>query len=149
MARTAVILRVIGAAAALVSGGAHVAAYRQGYRYIETLGHVGPLDIGEQFLLNALAALAIALGLVVPLFVRTSDLVWKVAALGAIAWAAISARCRFPRSPQRRRLVRLRRRAADEPEGEGDRRRRDHRADGDDLTPRAHLACQAGCRHRE
>jgi hypothetical protein len=80
-----VILRVIGAVAALVGGYAHLSLYNDGYKDIP----VG--NIGEQFLANALGALAIALGLVVPLFVRQlPDLVWKLAALGGVAWAAIS-----------------------------------------------------------
>jgi hypothetical protein len=80
-----VILRVIGAAAALVGGYAHLSLYNDGYKDIP----VG--NIGEQFLANALGALAIALGLILPLFVRQlPDLVWKLAALGGVAWAAIS-----------------------------------------------------------
>ena len=72
-----VILRVIGAAAALVGGYAHLSLYNDGYKDIP----VG--NIGEQFLANALGAVAIALGLVVPLFVRQlPDLVWKLAAVG-------------------------------------------------------------------
>ena len=53
------------------------------------MGSLG-LDIGQQFLLNVLAAIAIALGLVVPLFVRVPDLIWKLAAVGGIVWSAIS-----------------------------------------------------------
>ena len=80
-----IILRVIGAVAALVGGYAHLSLYNDGYKDIP----VG--NIGEQFLANALGALAIALGLVVPLFVRwLPDLVWKLAAVGGVAWAAIS-----------------------------------------------------------
>ena len=86
------ILRLIGAAAALVGGGAHLSLYyNDGYNDIAAeFGAIGPLDIGEQYLLNTLGAVAIALGLVVPLFVRMPDLIWKLAALGGVAWAAIS-----------------------------------------------------------
>ena len=79
------ILRVIGAVAALVGGYAHLSLYNDGYKDIA----VG--NIGEQFLANALGAVAIAFGLVVPLFVRQlPDLVWKLAAVGGVAWAVIS-----------------------------------------------------------
>jgi hypothetical protein len=80
-----IVLRVIGAAAALVGGYAHLSLYNDGYKDIP----VG--NIGEQFLANALGAVAIALGLVLPLFIRQlPDLVWKLAALGGVMWAAIS-----------------------------------------------------------
>ena len=80
-----VVLRVVGAAAALVGGYAHLSLYNDGYKDIP----VG--NIGAQFLANALGAAAIALGLVLPLFIRQlPDLVWKLAALGGIAWALIS-----------------------------------------------------------
>jgi hypothetical protein len=82
---------VIGAAAALVAGYAHLKLYNDGYKDIPSeFGGVAGLDIGQQFLLNVLAAIAIALGLVVPLFVRVPDLIWKLAALGGIVWSAIS-----------------------------------------------------------
>jgi hypothetical protein len=85
------ILRVIGAIAALVAGYAHLKLYDDGYKDIPSeFGGVAGLDIGQQFLLNVLAAIAIALGLVVPLFVRVPDLIWKLAALGGIVWSAIS-----------------------------------------------------------
>ena len=85
------ILRVIGAAAALVSGYAHLTLYNDGYKDIPSdVGVVLGLDIGQQFLLNVLGAIVIALGLVVPLFVRVPDLIWKLAALGGIVWSAIS-----------------------------------------------------------
>ena len=85
------ILRVIGAAAALVSGYAHLSLYNDEYKDIPSeFGGIGGLDLGQQFLLNVLAAIAIALGLVIPLFIRMPNLVWKLAALGGIAWAAIS-----------------------------------------------------------
>ena len=85
------ILRVIGAAAALVSGYAHLKMYNDEYKDVPVeFGGVAGLDLGQQFLLNVLGAIAIALGLVIPLFVRMPDLTWKLAALGGIAWAAIS-----------------------------------------------------------
>ncbi|MGH9134176.1 MAG: hypothetical protein ACRDZZ_09585 [Ilumatobacteraceae bacterium] len=86
------ILRVIGAAAALVSGYAHLTLYNDGYDEIPSeFGGVAGLDLGQQFLINALGALAIALGLVVPLFVEAvPDFVWKLAALGGVVWAALS-----------------------------------------------------------
>jgi hypothetical protein len=85
------VLRILGAAAALVGGYAHLSLYNDGYKDIPSdVGSIGPLDIGDQFLLNTLGAIAIAIGLVLPLFVRVPDLVWKIAALGGVAWAAIS-----------------------------------------------------------
>jgi hypothetical protein len=85
------ILRVIGAVAALVAGYAHLQLYNDGYKDIPSeFGGVLGLDIGQQFLLNVLAAIAIALGLVVPLFVRVPDVIWKLTAVGAIVWSAIS-----------------------------------------------------------
>lgn len=85
------ILRVLGAAAALVSGYAHLTLYNDGYKDIPSdVGVVAGLDIGQQFLLNVLGAIAIALGLVVPLFVRVPDLIWKLSAVGGIVWAALS-----------------------------------------------------------
>lgn len=85
------ILRVIGAAAALVSGYAHLTLYNDGYKDIPfEFGGVAGLDIGQQFLLSVLAAIAIAVGLVLPLFVRVPDLIWRLAAIGGIVWAALS-----------------------------------------------------------
>ena len=85
------ILRVIGAVAALVAGYAHLKLYNDGYKDIPSeFGGVLGLDIGQQFLLNVLAAIAIAVGLVLPLFVRMPDVIWKLAALGGIVWSAIS-----------------------------------------------------------
>jgi len=78
-------LRVIGAVAALVGGYAHLSLYNDGYKDIP----VG--NIGEQFLANALGALAIALGLVVPLLIKQlPDVLWKLAAAGGVVWAAVS-----------------------------------------------------------
>ena len=87
------ILRVIGAAAALVGGYAHLALYNnEGYKDISSdIGDIGPLDVGEQFLLNAIGGLLIAVGLLASLVVRQLPAVlWKLAALGGIAWASIS-----------------------------------------------------------
>ena len=90
MTRTA-ILRVIGAVAALVAGYAHLKLYNDGYKDIPSeFGGVLGLDIGQQFLLNVLAAIVIAVGLILPLFVRVPNLIWRLAALGGIVWAAIS-----------------------------------------------------------
>jgi hypothetical protein len=86
-----VVLRVIGAVAALVGGFAHLSLYNDGYSDIPSeFGGIGPFSIGDQFLLNTVGGIAIAIGLVLPLFVRLPDLIWKLAAAGGIAWAAIS-----------------------------------------------------------
>jgi hypothetical protein len=85
------ILRVIGAAAALVSGYAHLSLYNDGYKDIPSeVGSVAGLDIGQQFLLNVLGAIAIAVGLVLPLFVRVPNVIWKLAAVGGVVWSALS-----------------------------------------------------------
>jgi hypothetical protein len=85
------ILRILGAAAALIGGYAHLSLYNDGYKDIPSeLGGIGPLDIGDQFLLNTVGAILIAFGLVLPLFVRMPDIVWKLAAVGGVVWAAIS-----------------------------------------------------------
>ena len=86
------ILRIVAAAAALVSGYAHLSLYNDGYKDIPSeFGGIGPIDIGTQFLLNALGALAIALGLVLPLFIKSMpDAVWKFSAVMGGLWAAIS-----------------------------------------------------------
>jgi hypothetical protein len=86
------ILRIVAAAAALVSGYAHLSLYNDGYNDIPSeFGGIGPIDIGTQFLLNAIGALAIALGLVLPLFVKSMpDGVWKFSAAMGGLWAAIS-----------------------------------------------------------
>ncbi len=86
------ILRIVAAVAALVSGYAHLSLYNDGYKDIPSeFGGIGPIDIGTQFLLNALGALVIALGLVLPLFVKSMpDAVWKFSAVMGGVWAAIS-----------------------------------------------------------
>ena len=91
MTRTA-ILRVIGAVAALVGGYAHLKLYNDGYKDIPSdFGGVLGLDIGQQFLLNVLAAIVIAVGLVAPTVrQRCPMLIWRLAALGGIVWAAVS-----------------------------------------------------------
>jgi hypothetical protein len=86
------ILRIVAAAAALVSGYAHLSLYNDGYKDIPSdFGGIGPLDIGAQFLLNAIGALLIAIGLVAPLVVKSmSDAIWKLAAVVGAVWAALS-----------------------------------------------------------
>lgn len=82
---------MVGAVAALVSGYAHLKLYNDGYKDIPSeFGGVLGLDIGQQFLLNVLAAIVIAVGLVLPLFVRMPSVVWRLAAVGGIVWSAIS-----------------------------------------------------------
>ena len=69
----------------------HLSLYNDGYKDIsDEFGAIGPLGIGDQFLLNTVGSVAIALGLVLPLFVRLPDLIWKLAAAGGIVWALIS-----------------------------------------------------------
>jgi hypothetical protein len=86
------ILRIVAAAAALVSGYAHLTLYNDEYKDIPSeFGGIGPIDIGTQFLLNVIGAVAIALGLVLPLFVKSMpDAVWKFSAAMGGLWAAIS-----------------------------------------------------------
>jgi hypothetical protein len=86
------ILRIVAAIAAVISGYAHLSLYNDGYKDIPSeFGGIGPIDIGTQFLLNAIGALFIALGLVLPLFLKSmSDTVWKFSAAVAGVWAAIS-----------------------------------------------------------
>jgi peptidoglycan/LPS O-acetylase OafA/YrhL len=77
-------MRFAIAAAALVSGYAHLSLYNDGYKDIP-VGH-----IGAQFLLNALSSVALAAGLLVPLAVPMFERwVPRAAALGAVAWAAV------------------------------------------------------------
>jgi hypothetical protein len=82
------ILRVVAAAAALVGGYAHLSLYNDDvykYRDIEVA------NIGTTFLLNAIGGLFIALGLVLPLFIKSMpDAVWKFSAVMGGLWAAIS-----------------------------------------------------------
>ncbi len=77
-------MRFVIAAAALVSGYAHLSLYNNGYKDIP-VGH-----IGAQFLLNALSSVALAAGLLIPLAVPMFERwVPRAAALGAVAWAAV------------------------------------------------------------
>lgn len=82
------ILRIVAAAAALIGGYAHLSLYNDDvykYRDIEVA------NIGTTFLLNAIGALFIALGLVLPLFLKSmSDTVWKFSAAVGFVWAGIS-----------------------------------------------------------
>ena len=79
------ILAGAAAASALVGGFAHLRLYNDGYKDIP----VG--NIGEQFLLNAAGAAAIAVGLVSAIVLRiVPRWVGWLAAAGAIAWGAIS-----------------------------------------------------------
>jgi len=83
--RANVVLRIVGAVAALVAGYAHIKLYNDGYKDIP----VG--NIGKQFLLNAIGALLIALGLVLPLIIKQLPRwVWMAAAAGGIVWGIIS-----------------------------------------------------------
>jgi hypothetical protein len=78
------IMRSVIAAAALVSGYAHLSLYNDGYKDIP-VGH-----IGAQFLLNAVGSVVIAAGLLIPLAVPALQRwVPGLAAVGGVAWAAI------------------------------------------------------------
>ena len=79
------VLAVVMAASALVGGYAHLKLYNDGYKDIP----VG--NIGRQFLLNAIGAVAIAAGLVLTLVLGVLP-VWlgRVAAAGGVVWGAIS-----------------------------------------------------------
>jgi hypothetical protein len=81
-----VVLSVLMAAAVLMGGIVHLKLYNDGYKDIP----IG--NIGKQFLLNFIAAVVIAAGLLVPLVVRTRLLAWigLGAAAGGVVWAAIS-----------------------------------------------------------
>jgi hypothetical protein len=78
------VMRFVIAAAALVSGYAHLSLYNDGYKDIPVA------HIGAQFLLNAIGAVAIAVGMLAPLLLPALER-WttRAAALGATAWAAI------------------------------------------------------------
>ncbi|HSP30041.1 MAG TPA: hypothetical protein VLN74_15930 [Ilumatobacteraceae bacterium] len=78
-------LRFVAALAALIAGYAHISLYNQGYKDIP----VG--NIGVQFLLNALSAVVIAVGLLAPVFVTKLPPVvrWAAPAAGVV-WAATS-----------------------------------------------------------
>jgi hypothetical protein len=78
------ILRFVVAAAALVGGYAHLSLYNDGYKDIPVA------HIGAQFLLNAIAAAAIAAGLLAPLAIAALPR-WTSRAVAASAtlWAGI------------------------------------------------------------
>ena len=78
------VLRVIAAIAALVAGVVHVKLYFDGYNDAEG-------GVGIQFLLNALGATAIAIGLLAPIFsARLPSWIPSWATSGGIVWAAVS-----------------------------------------------------------
>lgn len=78
-------LRIIAALAALVAGYAHISLYNDGYKDIP----VG--NIGVQFLLNALGAVVIAVGLLAPVLARgLSSIVRFAAPTMGVVWGAIS-----------------------------------------------------------
>lgn len=78
------VLRVLAAVAALVAGGVHVKLYLDGYDDADG-------GVGIQFLLNALGALAIAIGLLAPIVSdRLPSWIPTWASSGGIVWAAIS-----------------------------------------------------------
>jgi hypothetical protein len=81
-----IVLSLVMAAAVLIGGFVHLKLYNDGYKDIP----VG--NIGTQFLLNFIAALVIAVGLLVPLFLRHPLMMWirMLAAFGGIVWAAIA-----------------------------------------------------------
>jgi hypothetical protein len=79
------VLAVVMAASALVGGYAHLKLYNDGYKDIP----VG--NIGRQFLLNAVGAVAIAVGLLLVYVVRVLPTwIGKVAAAAGVLWGAIS-----------------------------------------------------------
>lgn len=78
-------LRIIAAVAALVAGYAHVSLYNDGYKDIP----VG--NIGAQFLLNAIGAVVIAIGLLAPVFARGLPGIVRLAAPAmGVVWGAVS-----------------------------------------------------------
>ena len=79
------VLAAVMAASALVGGYAHLKLYNDGYKDIP----VG--NIGRQFLLNAIGAAAIAIGLVLTLVVPVLPAwIGRLAAAGGVVWGAIS-----------------------------------------------------------
>lgn len=78
------LLRILAAVAALIAGGVHVKLYFDGYDDADGA-------VGYQFLLNALGALAIAIGLLAPVVSsRLPSWIPAWATSGGMAWAAIS-----------------------------------------------------------
>ncbi len=79
------VLAAVMAASVLVGGYAHLKLYNDGYKDIP----VG--NIGRQFLLNAIGAAAIAIGLVLTLVVPVLPAwIGRLAAAGGVVWGAIS-----------------------------------------------------------
>ncbi len=71
--------------AALVAGYAHLSLYNDGYKDIP----VG--NIGVQFLLNAIGAVVIAIGLLAPIFARGLPRIVQLAAPAmGVVWGAVS-----------------------------------------------------------
>ena len=87
------ILRIVAAVAALVSGYAHLSLYNDGYKDIpsEFSGHWSDRHRYAVPAERARSACVIALGLVLPLFIKSMpDAVWKFSAVMGGLWAAIS-----------------------------------------------------------
>jgi hypothetical protein len=79
------VLAVVAAASTLVGGYAHLKLYNDGYQDIP----VG--NIGRQFLLTAIAAVIIALGLLLAYVVRVLPTwIGRLAAAGGVVWGATS-----------------------------------------------------------
>jgi hypothetical protein len=79
------ILAGIVAASTLVGGFAHLMLYNDGYKDIP-VGNIGP-----QFLLNAVGAVAIAAGLIAAIVVQAVPAwVGKLALVAGVAWGAVS-----------------------------------------------------------
>lgn len=78
-------LRWLGALGASVAAYAHLSLYRQGYSDIPIA------NIGTQFLLNAIGGLAIAVGLLAPLAIRSLP-AWttRVVAVSGVVWSVMS-----------------------------------------------------------
>ena len=79
------VARWIGAAGAAIAASAHISLYQDGYRDIPIA------NIGTQFLLNAAAGIAIAVGLLAPIVLPALPR-WttKTAAAGGVVWAVMS-----------------------------------------------------------
>ena len=78
-------IRIIVALSALVAGYAHVKLYADGYKDIPIA------NIGLQFLLNAITAVVIAVGLIAPMFMdRLPSAIGRFTPLLGIGWSAVS-----------------------------------------------------------
>lgn len=78
-------IRLIAALSALIAGYAHVKLYADGYKDIPIA------NIGLQFLLNALTAVVIAVGLIAPMFTdRLPSVVTRFTPLLGLGWASMS-----------------------------------------------------------